>query len=172
MYFTSSIGDVVRIPLRLTSFVVSLVLLQPRHLTTYQSCSNDETLHHSGAVPRAPSPNAKDLLPLLRRPNQLEHPHRPTQSRWDRHGFDKEVVHLLHRFSTLHVVTWNTISFSYYMTRSEVPGNLAIRDGLSWMPSLFISAHLSCAFVNGPGSWASMAVAWVQSNRSSTKTFF
>ena len=58
------------------------------------------------------------------------------------------------------------------MTSSEVPGNLAIRDGLSWTPSLFISARLSCAFVDGPGSWASMAVAWVQSNRSSTKTFF
>ena len=37
------------------------------------------------------------------------------------------------------------------MTRSEVPGNLAIRDGLSRMPSLFISARLSYAFVDGLG---------------------
>ena len=44
--------------------------------------------------------------------------------------------------------------------------NLAIRDGLSGMPSLFISACYSCAFVDGPGSWASTAVAWVQSSRS------
>ena len=181
MYFTSSIGDAIRIPLRLTLFVVSLVLLQPRRRTTHRSCSNDETLNHSRAVPWAPSPDALDLLPLLRQPSQSEHPHRPTQSRWDRHGFAKEVVHLLHLFFTLHViyiVHWalvvmgNTIILSYYMTSSEVPGNLAIRDGLSWTPSLFISVRLSYAFVDGPGSWASMAVAWVQSNRSSTKTFF
>ena len=176
MYFTSCIGDAIRIPLRLTLFVVSLVLLQPRRCTTHRRCSNDETLHHSGVVPRAPSPDAP-----LWQPSQPEHPHRPTQSRWDRHGFAKEVVHLLHLFFTLHViyiihwalvVTGNTIIWSYYMTSSEVPGNLAIRDGLSWTPSLFISARLSCVFVDGPGSWASMAVAWVQSNRSSTKTFF
>ena len=83
--------------------------------------------------------------------------------------FTLHVIYIVH---WPHTVTWNTISFSYYMTSSEVPGNLAIRDGLSWTPSLFISACLSCAFVDGPGSWASMAVAWVQSNRSSTKTFF
>ena len=53
MYFMSSIGDAIIIPLRLMLFVVSLVLLQPRHRTTHRSCSNDETLHHSGAVPRA-----------------------------------------------------------------------------------------------------------------------
>ena len=50
MYFMSSIGGAIRIPLRLTLFIVSLVLLQPRHRTTHRSCSNDETLHHNGAV--------------------------------------------------------------------------------------------------------------------------
>ena len=104
MYFTSCIGDAIRIPLRLTLFVVSLVLLQPQCRTTHRSCSNDETLHHSGAVPQAPSSDAQDLLPLLRQQSQPEHPHRPTQSRWDRHGFAKEVVHLLHLFVTLHVI--------------------------------------------------------------------
>ena len=49
---------------------------------------------------------------------------------------------------------------------------LSYRDGLFWTPSLFIFACLSCAFVDGSRSWASRAVAWVQSNRSSTKTFF
>ena len=133
MYFTSCIGDAIRIPLRLTLIVVSLVMLQPRRRTTHQSCFKDETFHHSEVVPRAPSPDAYDLLPLLRQPSRLEHPHRPTQSHWDRHGFAKEVVHLLHHFFSphviyivhwAHVVTWNTFSFSYYMTSSEVPGNL------------------------------------------------
>ena len=169
MYFTSCIGDAIRIPLRLT-----LSLL---------SCFSLDVVQLTGASPTTkPSITAEQYLGLhLETPSQPEHPHRPTQSRWDRHGFAKEVVHLLHLFFTLHViyivhwayvVTWNTISFSYYMTSSEVPGNLAIRDGLSWTPSLFISAHLRCAFVDGLGSWASRAVAWVQSNRSSTKTFF
>ena len=69
--------------------------------------------------------------------------------------FTLHVIYIVH---WAHVVTWNTISFSYCMTSSEVTGNLAICDGLSWTPSLFISARLSCAFVDGPGSWASMAV--------------
>ena len=43
MYFTSCIGDAIRIPLRLTLFVVSLVQLQPRRRTTHRSYSNDET---------------------------------------------------------------------------------------------------------------------------------
>ena len=63
MYFKSCIGDAIRIPLRLTLFVVSLVLLQPRRRTTHRSYSNDETLHHSGAVRRlrssSPPPTAK-----------------------------------------------------------------------------------------------------------------
>ena len=45
----------------------------------------------------------------------------------------------------------NTIILSYYMTSSEVPGNLAIRDGLSWTPSLFISARLSVDLSMGLG---------------------
>ena len=104
MYFMSCIGDAIRIPLRLTLFVVSLVLLQPRRRTTHRSCSNDKTLHHSRAVPRAPSPDAKDFLHLLWQPSEPEHPHLPIQSCWDRHGFSKEVVHLLHLFFTLHVI--------------------------------------------------------------------
>ena len=64
----------------------------------------------------------------------------------------------------------NTNSFSY-MTSSEVLGKLAIRDGLSRKPSLFISTRWSYACVDGPGSQASRAMGWVQSSRSSTKTF-
>ena len=178
MYFTSCIGDAIRIPLRLTCLSCpasasasynSPELLQWRNPPSQRSST-------PGSISRCLRSS-----PILRQPSQSDHPHGPTQSRWDRHGFARQVVHLLHLFFTLHViyivqwahaVTWNMISFSDYMTSSEVPGNLAIRDGLSWMPSLFISAHLSCAFVDGPGSWASRAVAWVRSNRSSTKTFF
>ena len=83
--------------------------------------------------------------------------------------FTLHVIYIVHWAL---VVTGNTIILSYYMTSSEVPCNLAICDGLYWTPSLIISACLSCAFVDGPGSWGSMAVAWVQSNRSSTNTFF
>ena len=178
MYFTSSIGDAIRIPLRLTLsllsyFSLAVVQLTGAAPTTKPSITADST---SGSISRRLRSSS-----LLRQPSQPEHPHRPTQSRWDRHGFAKEVVHLLHLFFTLNViyvahwalvVTGNTIILSYYMTSSHVPGNLATRDGLSWTPSLFISARLSCAFVDGPECWASRAVAWAQSNRSSTKTFF
>ena len=174
----SSIGDAIRIPLRLTLSLLSyfsLAIVQLTEMLQWRNPPSQRT-STSGSISRrlrssSPPPTAKSA--------GASSP--ATQSRWDQHGFAKEVLHLLHYFFTLHViyivhwahiVTWNTISFSYYMTSSEVPGNLAIRDGLSWTPSLFISARLSCAFVDGPGSWASMAVAWVQSNRSSTKTFF
>ena len=178
MYFTSSIGDAIRIPLRLT-----LSLL---------SCFSIGVVQLIGAAPMTNPPSQRSSTPgsISRRLRSSSPPptaksagaSSPTnQSRWDRHGLAKEVVHLLHLFFALHViyivhwaqvVTWNTISFSYYMTSSEVPGNLAIRDGLSWMPSLFISVCLSYAFVDGPWSWASRAVAWVQCSRSRTKTFF
>src|SRR5215216_942887 len=53
MYFTSSIGDAIRIPLEIND--VCLVLLQPRRLTAHRSCSNDGTIHQNRAVPWTPS---------------------------------------------------------------------------------------------------------------------
>ena len=66
MYFTSSIGDAIRIPLEING--VCLVLLQPRRLTSHRSCTNDGTIHHNRAVPWAPSTDSSDLPPHLRQP--------------------------------------------------------------------------------------------------------
>jgi hypothetical protein len=100
MYFTSSIADAIRVPLHIN--VVCLVLLQPRHRTPHRSCSNDGIVHHSGAVPSAPSPEASNLLPRLRQSHQHHHPPHPTQWCWGRQGYAKEVVHSSHHFVTLH----------------------------------------------------------------------
>src|SRR3954464_14446659 len=68
MYFTSCIGDAIRIPLRLTLFVVSLVLLQPRRRTTHRSCFKrnppSQRSSTSGSISRrlrssSPPPTAK-----------------------------------------------------------------------------------------------------------------
>ena len=72
MYFTSSIGDAIRIPLEIND--VCLVLLQPWRLTAHQSCSNDRTIHHNRAVPWMLSTDSSDLPPYLRQP--------PLRSTW------------------------------------------------------------------------------------------
>ena len=94
MYFTSSIGDAIRIPLEIND--VCLVLLQPRRLTAHRSCSNDEMIHHNRAVPWTSSTDSSDLPPHLRQPPLPQLIQRPTQWCWGRHGYSKEVVHLPH----------------------------------------------------------------------------
>ena len=84
--------------------LVWFVLLLRRCVPPQLSCSNDGRVHHSRDPLSRLSFAASDLLPLLRQQSQPEHPDRPNQSRWDRHGFAKEVVHLLHHFFTLHVI--------------------------------------------------------------------
>ena len=100
MYFTSSIANAIRSPLQIN--VVYLVLLQPRLRTPHRSCSNDGTVHHSGAVPSASYPEASDLLPRLRQSHQHHHPPRPTHWCWGWQGYAKEVVHSSHHVFTLH----------------------------------------------------------------------
>ena len=111
MHFTSStfwwcilhhlFADDIRVPLHIN--VVCPVLLQPRRRTPHRSCSNNETVHHSGAVSSTPFPEASDLLHRLRQSHQHHHhPPRPTQWCWGRQGYAKEVVHSLHHFVTLH----------------------------------------------------------------------
>ena len=56
-------------------FVLLLLCCVPPQL----SCSNDRTIHHSGAVPSVPFPKASDLLTRLRQSHQHHHPPRPTQ---------------------------------------------------------------------------------------------
>lgn len=94
MYFTSSIGDAIRIPHQIND--VRLVLLQPWRLTAHRSCSNDRMIHHKRAVPWTPSTNSSDLPPHLRHPPLPQLIQWPTQWCWGRHGYGKEVVHMLH----------------------------------------------------------------------------
>ena len=77
MYFTSSIGDAIRIPLEIND--VCLVLLKPRRLTACRSCSNDETIHHNRVVPWTPSTDSSDLPPHLQQPPLPQLLERPTQ---------------------------------------------------------------------------------------------
>ena len=93
-------ADAIGFPLKIN--VVCLVLLQPLRCTPHRSCSNDGTVHHSGAVPSVPSPEASDLLPRLRQSHQHHHPPHLTQWCRGRQGYAKEVVHSSHHFFTLH----------------------------------------------------------------------
>ena len=179
MYFTSSIGDAIRIPLGLTlcllsCFSLGVVQLTGAAPTTKPSIIVEQYPGLHLKMPKIFFPSSDSQVSRIILTDQPNHVKIDMASPKRLYNscisfFTLHVIYIVH---WAHVVTWNTISFSYYMTSTEVPGNLAIRDGLSWTPSLFISAHLSCAFINGTGSWASRAMAWVQSSRSSTKTFF
>ena len=119
MYFTSSIAHAIRLPLQIN--IVSLVLLQPRCHTPDRSCSKDGTVHHSAAVPSAPSPEASDLLPRLQQSHQHHHPPCPTQWCWGPQGYAKEVVHSSHHFVTLHSCRSlrDPLLWNYYSCKSD-----------------------------------------------------
>ena len=175
----SSIGDAIRIPLRLTLSLLScyslgVVQLTGAAPTTKPSITAEQYLGLHLNTPKIFFPSSDSQVSqsiLTGQPNHAEID-MASPKRLYTCCISFFTLHVIYVVHWAHVVMWNTISFSYYKTSSEVPGNLAIHYGLSWTPSLFISARLSCAFVDGPGSWATRAVAWVQSNRSSTKTFF
>ena len=180
MYFMSSIGDAIRIPLRLTlsllsCFSLGVVQLTRAAPTTEPAITAEQYPGLHLHTPKIFFPSFDSQVSQSILSDQTNHTEIDMAS--PKRLYTCCISFLLYVLYIYivhwsHVVKWNIIILSYYMTISEVPGNLAICDGLSWMPSLFISACLSGAFVDGPGSWASRAVAWVQSNRSSKKTLF
>ena len=107
MYFTSSIADDIRIPLEIDD--VCLVLLQPWRPTAHRSCSNATTIHQNRAVPWTLSTDSSDLPPHLRQPPLPQLLQGPTWWCWSRHGYDKEVVHLLHHLYS----TFMSIHYGY-----------------------------------------------------------
>ena len=108
------------------------------------SCSNDGTVHHSGAVPLVPFLEASDLLPRLRQSHQHHHhPPRPTQWCWGPQGYAKEVVQSSHHFVSPFLCSSNSCE-----PNTQVDWNPMFPNALFCMciPILFLCFSCPCVY--------------------------